>query len=167
MREWSVRSVVLGLLSFLAMTAVAAPSASNRLEFSAAYARASMPGQEVGAAYVTIQNQGTEDDFLVGAQSPLATEVDIHTSTLMQGMAHMQRQSRLRVPAMGKLEMKPGGVHLMLQGLKQPLKEGDQVEMRLDFEKAGQRLLKLPVRAVLSGQGKSSGAMPMDMPMSY
>ncbi len=156
------------LLASITMTVVAAPDRPSPFEFSDAYVRASVPGQTVGAAYISIHNHGSTDDILIGAHSPVAASVDLHSSHMQQGMAHMQREARLLVPAGGQLDMKPGGIHLMLQDLKHPLKEGDRVPVQLVFEKAGTLTLSLPVRSVLSasGPGGMPPGMSMDGPMN-
>ncbi len=151
------------LLGCFAMTLMADSNRQDSFVFSGSYVRASMPGQTVGAAYIHIHNRGATDDYLIAAHSPVAASVDLHSSHMQQGMAHMQRESRLPVPAGGQLDMKPGGIHLMLQGLKHPLKEGEQIPVQLVFEKAGTLALTLPVRSVLSPSGQ--GAMPEGMSM--
>ncbi len=154
-----------GLLVLCALSLKAAPEAPGPLVFSDAYVRASVPGQSVGAAYVSIHNHGPQDDFLIAAHSSAAASVDLHSSHNQQGMTHMQRESRLRIPAGGALQMQPGGVHLMLQNLKTPLKAGEQVTLQLVFEKAGTQHLTLPVRALSAESSSGTDSMPgMSMP---
>lgn len=147
------RFLLAGLSGLFTMTLLAAPPSQGPFEFSESYVRASMPGQTVGAAYITILNRGATADYLIGAQSPVAGAVDLHSSQMQQGMAHMQREARWLIPAGGKLEMRPGGNHLMLEDLRHPLQDKDQVSIQLLFEKAGALTLSLPVRSVLSQPG--------------
>jgi copper(I)-binding protein len=63
----------------------------------------------------------------------------------------MEHVEALDIPADGMLEMKPGGYHIMLMGLTQPLKEGDEIEITLTFEKAGEVKLKAKVGGVAAG----------------
>ena len=92
-----------------------------------------------------------EADRLVGASSPAAEAAQIHKTESVDGVMKMREAGPLEIPAMGTLEMKPGGYHIMLMGLKQPLKEGDTLEVTLTFEKAGQVAVKVPVGKVAEG----------------
>jgi copper(I)-binding protein len=117
-----------------------------------AFARASAtPAATSGAAYVSLMNHGAEADRLIAAATPVAAVAEIHKSEVVDGVMKMAAVGAIEVPAMGRLEMKPGGYHIMLMGLKSPLKEGDQIEVTLTFEKAGAVNVKVPVGAVAAG----------------
>lgn len=95
------------------------------------------PGQP-GGAYVTLENAGKAADKLVAASSPIATSVQIHSMSMDGNIMRMREVTNIELPAGAKLAMKPGdGYHLMLLGLKQPLKAGDKFPLTLTFEKAG------------------------------
>lgn len=103
-----------------------------------AYARASVPGQSNGAAYVQIDNKGKADDVLLSASAPVATTVEIHNMTMDGDVMKMRSVENLEIKAGSQLAMKPGdGYHLMLLGLKQPLKAGEKFPLTLNFSKAG------------------------------
>ncbi len=90
-----------------------------------------------GAAYFAIKNHGSTDK-LIGARSDIADEVQIHTIVHIEGQMKMQLLSSVEVPMHGSINFEPGGMHLMLLGLKEPLEEGGHYLLRLTFEKAGE-----------------------------
>lgn len=95
------------------------------------------PGQP-GGAYMTLENAGKAADKLVAASSPIATSVQIHSMSMDGNIMRMREVANIELPPGAKLAMKPGdGYHLMLLGLKQPLKAGDKFPLILTFEKAG------------------------------
>jgi periplasmic copper chaperone A len=120
------------------------------LQIQHPYASPSPPAVKVGAAYLTaIVNKGTASDKLMSASSPAAEAVEIHRNSRTGDIVSMQKQNSLEIPAGGKVEMAPGeSLHLMLVGLKAPLKTGDRFPMTLVFEKAG----KLDVDVVVEGK---------------
>ena len=107
------------------------------LQVSNPFARATPPGARVAGAFMTIKNQGTETDRLVSASSPVAGLVEIHEMAMDGGMMKMRAIKGLDVKPGTTVEFKPGGYHVMLEDLKQPLKEGDRIPVRLTFEKSG------------------------------
>lgn len=102
-------------------------------------------GSGTTAVYLTIDNSGVADTLL-GAASDAATSVEIHETTMMGTMAMMAPIKSLAVPAGGTVQLKPGGYHLMLLGLKRALKPGTTIAVILTFERAGQVSLDVPVR---------------------
>lgn len=114
-----------------------------------AYARAMLPGQPVGGGYLVISNNGSADDRLVSAASPVAGAVEIHEMA-MQGETMKMRKlaGAVEVPAGHKVELKPGGLHLMFVKVKTPFKAGGSVPLTLTFEKAGKIDVTLPVNAI-------------------
>ncbi|RJG04955.1 copper chaperone PCu(A)C [Noviherbaspirillum cavernae] len=102
------------------------------------YARPTVPNQPSGGAYITIENKGTASDKLVGIASPIAKAVEIHTMSMDGNIMRMREVPNIEFKPASKTTMRPGdGYHLMLIGLKQPLKTGDKFPMTLTFEKAG------------------------------
>ena len=119
------------------------------------HARPTVPGQPGGAAYLTLENTGGVADRLLGAASPVAQSTEIHTMRMDGDVMRMREVGELPLPPAAKVEMKPGmGYHIMLNGLKQPLKDGASFPMTLTFEKAG----KVEVTVVVGGrQAKPAG----------
>jgi copper(I)-binding protein len=142
------------LLIFTTGTAVAAdgkPVIAGDLTISAAWARATVAGAPVGAAYFTVTNRGSEADALLGASSPASASVTLHQSTQTNGMAHMHAAGELAIAPGQQLKAGPGGLHLMLNGLRQPLAAGASLPLTLKFRHAGTVSLQvqvIPITAV-------------------
>jgi copper(I)-binding protein len=100
-----------------------------------------------GAVYMKLVNAGQEADRLVSAQTDVAEVAEIH-ETRMEGDVMMMQMlpDGLEIPAQGEVELKPGGYHVMLIGLKRDLKEGDQFTLALEFEKSGTMMVEPKVR---------------------
>jgi len=105
-----------------------------------------MESGATGAVYVTIANTGKEADALVSASSDASQTVELHEVKNEGGVMKMRPVPRIAVPAGGKIEMKPGGYHVMLLGLKYDLKPGDKVEVMLKFERGGEVRVDAPVK---------------------
>jgi copper(I)-binding protein len=101
-------------------------------------------GVSSSAAYVSVHNGGAADRLL-GASSPAASQVSIHDSQNRGGVMRMRVAGVVPVAAGGSLAMKPGGLHIMLMGLKAPLRPGSRLPVTLRFEKAGLVRANLPV----------------------
>jgi copper(I)-binding protein len=99
-----------------------------------------------GAVYVTITNRGAEPDALVGATSDAATTVELHETVQEGTVMKMRPRSKFEVAAGGRLEMKPGGHHIMLLGLRRDLEPGGTVSVTITFERAGRMTVDAPVR---------------------
>jgi copper(I)-binding protein len=99
-----------------------------------------------GAVFMTLVNVGSEGDRLVGARTDVAEVVEIHETRLEGDVMKMQLlPDGLEVPAEGKVELKPGGYHIMLIGIKQDLHVDDEFTLELEFEKSA----PMPVDAVV------------------
>jgi protein SCO1/2 len=106
-----------------------------------------MPDSPSSAAgYVTIVNRGAMPDALVSATADVAASVEIHETRNMSGMMMMEKVPKLVVPPGARVELKPGGYHLMLIGLKQALGPGQTVTLTLVFERAGSINTRAEVR---------------------
>ena len=101
------------------------------------WARATPGGARTGAAYMTLINEGTTADRLLGAASPVAREVQFHKVTEESGISRMRDLKSIDIASGAKVLLKPGNIHIMLVGLKQPLKQGETFPLTLEFEKAG------------------------------
>jgi hypothetical protein len=99
-----------------------------------------------GAVYVTLANTGAQADALLSASSDAAQTVELHETKNDAGVMKMRPVAKIDVPAGGKIEMKPGGYHVMLLGLKRDLKPGDKVLVTLKFERGGEVRTEAPVR---------------------
>lgn len=99
------------------------------------------------AAYMILKNNSSTADRLIGAESDVAEAVELHISEMKGEVMTMRQIEYVEVPANGNAELKPGGMHIMLIGLKQDLKPGDKINLTLVFEKAGRINVEAEVRA--------------------
>jgi copper(I)-binding protein len=120
----------------------------GNLVFTDAFTRATLPGAKVGGGYISITNEAKEADRLLGGSSPVAARVEVHEMKMDGEVMKMRKLADgVQIPAGGTVELEPGGMHLMLLEIKQPLKKGEDVPVTLEFEKAGKVELKLHVEA--------------------
>ncbi|WP_085317958.1 copper chaperone PCu(A)C [Derxia lacustris] len=137
------------VVASLAATAFAHEYKLGAIEIDHPWARATVPGQSVGGGYVKLVNEGATADRLLAASSPAAARVELHTHEMgADGVARMRPVAAIELPAKGAVELKPGGLHLMLLDLKQPLVVGQRVPITLRFERAGETTVELAVQAV-------------------
>ena len=123
----------------------AAGNKGMSVEVHDAWARTAMKDGN-GAAYMLLHNHSTEDDAFVGASSDVAGAVEIHLSQMKaDGTIEMIKQESVIIPADEGLELKPGSYHLMLIGLKQDLKTGDEITLTLHFKNHEDITLTAPV----------------------
>lgn len=116
------------ILAFIPLLATAA-----EVEISNAWLKESIPGSDNGAGYFTISNTGTTDITVVGAKTNASRAVEVHQHILRDGMMRMRRVPELNIEAGKTIVFQPGGYHLMLFGVKNTFKPGDQVEFELHF----------------------------------
>lgn len=128
---------------------------AGQLHIESPYARATVPHQKSGGAYVTLENKGNQADRLTGAITPVAESVEVHTMSMDGNVMKMREAGSIELKPSAKIEMKPGqGYHLMLIGLRQTLKAGDRFPLTLTFEKAGKVEVSVEVRDM---SGKAGG----------
>ncbi|WP_376791222.1 copper chaperone PCu(A)C [Thermoflexus sp.] len=103
-------------------------------------------GEGTSAVYFVVVNNGDQPDALVGAASDVAEKVEFHETVMEGDVAKMRPVPRVEIPAKGRVEFRPRGLHVMLIGLKQDLKAGDTFTVTLRFEKSGELRLSVPVK---------------------
>lgn len=113
-----------------------------------AWARATPAGAAVGAAYFTITNHGSSDDSLLSVSSNAAAQAELHRTLHEDGQARMRPAGAVAVPAGATVTAEPGGLHVMLSQLHQPLVEGATLPLVLTFEQAGQVTVEAQVRSI-------------------
>ena len=102
----------------------------------------------VSAVYLDLLNGSTESDTLIELSAPVAGLVELHeTFDRGEGMMGMRQIEEPVFPGREVTVMKPGGLHIMLMQLNQPLNEGDEVTLTLNFALAGEITITAPVRA--------------------
>ena len=109
----------------------------GELTVESPWARASAGAARAGAAYLKIVNAGAENDRLIGVSAPVAERVELHTHTISEGVMRMRKVDAVPVPGGKSAELTPSGHHVMLIGLRAPLKEGETFPLTLTFDKAG------------------------------
>lgn len=101
------------------------------------WARASIGQAKAGAAYLTLYNHGEAPDRLLAVDSSVAKRTEIHTMEMVEGVMKMRPIKAIEVAPGEPSVLAPGGMHIMLMGLKKPLVEGESFSLTLAFEKAG------------------------------
>jgi copper(I)-binding protein/sulfur relay (sulfurtransferase) complex TusBCD TusD component (DsrE family) len=135
-----------------------------QIEISGAWSRSTpemMAGS--GIVYMVLNNTGGEADRLVAGKTPAAEAVELHEHTMDdQGVMRMRRVEGgyIEIPAGGSVELKPGGLHVMLVNLTSPLETGSTFPLTLKFEQLGEVTIEVPVR---DGAMESAEAMEMTM----
>jgi copper(I)-binding protein len=107
-------------------------------------ARATVPAQKMSGGFLKIENKGGADKLL-SASSPASKTMELHTMTMDGNVMRMREVKSIDIPANGKVELKPGGLHLMFIDLKSQLKPGLSVPVKLKFEKAGEVEVKFKI----------------------
>jgi copper(I)-binding protein len=102
-------------------------------------------GVAPGAVYVTIDKQGGSPDRLIGASTDNAAMAMVHQNEVVNGVARMRMAGEINIPAGDRIEMVPGGTHIMLEGLRAPLKTGDRFDLVLKFRESGDKTVKVTV----------------------
>ena len=110
------------------------------------YARATAAGQASGGGYLKLENKGA-DDKLLSATADVAASIELHSMSMEGDVMRMRQVDSIALPKGKTVELKPGSLHIMLVGLKAPLKDGDKFAMKLKFEKAGEVTVTMNVEA--------------------
>lgn len=130
----------------------------QQVEIKGAWVQEGPPSQTITAAFMLIENHGPDEIALLSAGTDAARVVELHKMELEDGMMRMHRVDSIKIPAGGSVELKPGGYHLMVIGLKKNLKEGDEVSFTLQFSGGIKKTVKIPVkrRDSMTDGGKTS-----------
>ena len=128
-----------------------------------AWVRPTAPGQDVGAAYMTLLS--TQNTSMVNAESNVTKSVEIHSMTMQNGVMKMRMLETLALAANKSYKLEPGGFHLMMFDLKKPLTEGQFVEFELTFksddakskQKVFKQKIKVPVKTPTSNENADHG----------
>lgn len=115
-----------------------------------AWARATVPGQPVAAAHMKISSASSVT--LTHVETDVAKQVQVHDMQMNDGVMQMRMHERLDIPAGKTIELAPGGMHLMLIGLKRPLRSGEAITLKMTFVDAEKAKLTsvvtVPVRPI-------------------
>ena len=148
-RNFACAAALLALLALLAAPAPAQEIKAGDLVITQPWSRATPGGAKIAGGFVTIENKGAAPDRLISGAGDVAGKIEIHEMAMNNGVMTMRPLDKGLVIEPGKtVKLAPGGYHLMLMDLKNPLKQGDKVPLTLEFEKAGKVALSLDVQGV-------------------
>lgn len=155
---------VLAITAAILFTAPAWADSSG-IRIDQVWARATPGAAKAGAIYLTVTNTGTTPDTLEGtATTPVAEHASLHEDKMVNGVMQMRPIDSLAIAPGKSVTLEPNsGYHLMLTGLKGPLKEGQTVPLTLIFEHAGQQQVTASVAkvgAMHAGETSGAGVMP-------
>jgi len=130
------------------------------MEVAEAWSRATPAAAPVGAGYLALTNRGAEADRLIGGSTEVAARIEVHEMRMDNGVMKMRElQGGLEVKPGATMELKPGGYHLMLVGLKRALKEGERFKAQLDFARGGKAEVEFVVQGMGASMPPAAGAM--------
>lgn len=122
-----------------ATVAAPADAPANALSVTGRFSRATRPGAPVAGGFMTITNTTAQDDRLIGAHSAVAGTMQIHETAMADGVMKMREMADgLPIPAGKSVALKPGGYHVMFMDLKQPLVQGETIDVTLVFQRSGE-----------------------------
>ncbi|MDA0656909.1 MAG: copper chaperone PCu(A)C [Proteobacteria bacterium] len=153
---WSLaRALAFLLMATNLNQAIAENHEQAGISLEAAWARPTPPTARNGVVYLTIKNDGHQRDQLIKAQASLAARTGLHTHIMADGIARMRPLDAIDVPKGSTTTLKPGANHIMLFGLKSPLKEGDSFPLTLTFKNAGPKIVTVTIGKIgpQSGHG--------------
>ncbi len=135
-------------LSLLSAPLMAAADAATSVTASDPYVRAMAPGQSSSAAFMRLRNDSDANHAVVSAETSAARIVELHTHAMKDGMMQMRQVERIDVPARGETVLRPGGLHVMLMGVTETLKAGDEITVKMVFEDGSSMEIQAPVRKI-------------------
>ncbi|EFL89508.1 copper chaperone PCu(A)C [Ahrensia sp. R2A130] len=122
------------------------------LEIVGAWTRQTPPNAKVGGGYLTVTNNGTTADRLIGGSANFAGRVEVHEMSVTDGIMKMaELKDGLTIEPGATVQLKPGSFHLMFMEMKASPKEGDTVPVTLTFANAGEVTVQMPVAAIGAG----------------
>lgn len=172
MTRWKHIAAALALLaSATGASATGADAQAGDVHVQDPWARASAGMTAAGAAFMTLRNEGSAPDRLVAASSPVAGRAELHTHIAEGDVMRMRAVDSIAIPAGTTVELRPGGLHVMLMNLREPLQTDESFPLTLSFENGGDVTVEVSVLApgAMGAQGAGmdhgqSNAMPDSMP---
>ena len=130
----------------LVLLLAAGSALAGELTVGSAWARATAPAAGVGAVYLRIENGSPQPDRLLRLTTAVAASAGVHRTEIVDDIARMREVAALQVAPGAKIEFAPGGLHIMLMGLRKPLVVGQEFELEMLFEVSGLRRVVVTVR---------------------
>jgi copper(I)-binding protein len=144
--------IAICMLAGTASAALAQSYSAGPIKVDQPWLRATPGGAKVGGGYVTITNTGTMPDRLLGVTLSQAARVEVHEMKMEGGTMKMREaKDGLEIGPGQKVELKPGGYHIMFMDLRAPFKQGDKLKGQLRFEKAGNLDVEFTVESIGAG----------------
>ena len=144
-----LKTTTVAALTFL--LAAVTPAYAD-VDVESLWLRESIPGQPNGAGFGVLRNRGTEDMLLVGASTSVANDVEIHQHVREGEQMRMEQMDVLVIPAGASVTLQPGGYHLMLMQLNEPLRIGNAHEVTLIFSDGSSLNVAAEVRALVQNR---------------
>ena len=145
-----LRKVLTATLMAMSVNLPTMAADADQIDVLNPHVRAVPPTAAASAAFMVLNNRG-DATALIGAQADVAAVTELHTHIHDQGIMRMRPVKRIPIPAHGKVELKPGGYHIMLIKLKKPLNPGNQVHLTLTFQDGSTKQLSIPVKMIHTG----------------
>lgn len=140
------------LVAAVLLASASLPAWAANVSVTDAWARATMPGQKVSAAYMQIQADA--DARLVSASSPAVPRVEVHEMKMDGDVMRMREVKAIELPKGKTVALQPGGLHIMLMNLQKPIAAGDVIPLTLVIESGGKQQtveVKAEARAPMGG----------------
>ncbi len=140
------------LLAAVLLTGFWQATSASGMDIDHPWARATVEGMSMGGVFLTIENETKQDDVLVAASSPVSQKVELHNHINDNGVMRMREvEGGIPLPKGQKVMLKPGSYHVMLMGLKKPLKVGDEFPLTLKFKNAQAKTVTVEVENAPKG----------------
>ncbi|MFT6984680.1 MAG: copper(I)-binding protein [Psychromonas sp.] len=145
----SILSLLIAGFLFISNTAFANLTIEN------AYVRATPPHAKNSAAFMVIHNSNKEEVKLIAASSDIAQRVELHNHLMQDGLMKMRQVKQISIKAKNKTALQPGSYHVMFFELKQPLKDGESVALKLYFDNGEEITVDAPIKKITMHKNKT------------
>jgi copper(I)-binding protein len=142
----SLGRALLGVLAAFVLPAMPVSAQSATVTVRDAWVREAGAGRPTTAAFMILENKGAVLRALLRGSASVGDTLELHEMKRDDGMMRMSPVQRIEIPAHGEVALRPGGLHLMIFGLKAPLTATDSVALTLTFDDGSVLTLKAPVR---------------------
>lgn len=143
----NIRPATLAAICAATLLSGAFAASPGSIVITQPWVRATQAGMPMTAGYLTIENRGKQADTLIAIATPVATTAELHRTIEEGGMSRMRPTSEVTIAAGETVKAGPGGLHLMLKGLREPLAVGAKVPLTLMFRQAGTITVQMQVMA--------------------
>ena len=148
-------TVIIAIAFYPGVKAMAANYKAGSIEIVQPWSRATPKGAQTAVGYMTIKNNGTIPDRLIGGSVDVASRFQLHSMVMENGIAKMRELTAIEIKPGASIEFEPDSSHVMFVDLKRPLTKGDRISGVLQFEHAGKVQIEYEVQAIGSRQGST------------